>query len=68
MVDYILCYLGFHPYELFVMDIDFQKAFPEMAHIGRKCVVCDNLQYLSNNKKVWQDGVRGVLVKHIVVK
>lgn len=56
------CAFGWHVWHYFRMSHKFRLAFPEMAHWGRTCVYCDKLQYLSDNKKHWQNGCRGVLV------
>jgi hypothetical protein len=38
------------------------KAFPEQARVGRKCLKCHRLEYLSDDKKRWNRGAYGTLV------
>ena len=64
MVVTLRCLIGWHEWSHFRMSCEYQKAFPEKSHWGRECVRCDKLQYLSDDKIVWQNGVRGILKKY----
>lgn len=52
-----LCNSGIYSWELFVMSITYQEAFPEQSHIGRRCIVCGRLEQLSDDKKRWDHRV-----------
>ena len=55
------CLVGWHTWHHFRMSPEYRKAFPEQSHWGRECVLCDKLQYLSDDKTHWDNGVRGTL-------
>ena len=51
-----------HEWYIFRMSPSFRKAFPQMAGWGRECVRCECLEYLSDDRKRWDAGLKGVLV------
>jgi len=63
--DRFLCKRGIHYWYLFGMAPEFRKSFPEQSHIGRYCVYCLKLQYLSDDRRRWNDRVWGTLYAEV---
>ena len=50
-----------HEWRTFEMAASYKKTFPEQAGVGRECEFCGKLQYLSDDRTHWDNGIRGIL-------
>jgi hypothetical protein len=53
------CRIGWHEWIHFRMSPEYRKAFPETSQWGRECVLCNKLQYPADDKRSWDNGIRG---------
>jgi hypothetical protein len=59
----VACWLALHDWEYFAMAPEFQIAFPTMGHVGRSCRHCRELQYQGDDKRSWNRGAYGTLIR-----
>jgi hypothetical protein len=59
MIHRLLCRLGIHYWHYWQMAESWQRCFPEKAGVGRECRCCGCLQYLSDDRKRWDIGLKG---------